>query len=371
MFEIPQKIQFVLNRLLENGHKAYIVGGCVRDILLGLTPDDYDVTTSATPEQIIALFDKTIPTGIKHGTVTVILEKTPIEVTTFRTEKGYLDNRHPDSVEFVTNLADDLARRDFTVNAMAYNHTDGLIDLYGGKTDLENKILRTVGDSERRFKEDALRILRLFRFASTLNFQIEETVLNSALELSHLLKNVSRERIFTELKKASLGNNFEVFSDLIICGGLEFLGINKLPNFEKIKKHHGNPLLCLYLVLDAKALEQLKPSNREREFFARLDKLSRLPAPKTPADIKEMLNLCEADTVKAFFELNEWDISPIDNILEKNEPFKIAHLCIDGKSLIGLGYKGEKIGEILEHLRKVVINDPQKNTYENLINEIQ
>jgi tRNA nucleotidyltransferase (CCA-adding enzyme) len=370
MFEIPKNIEFILNRLLENGHKAYIVGGCVRDILLSKTPNDYDVTTSATPQEIIALFPKTIPTGIKHGTVTVLIDKTSIEVTTFRLENGYKDNRHPDKVEFVTDIAKDLARRDFTVNAMAYNHQEGLIDLYGGRADLENKILRTVGDSERRFKEDALRILRLFRFASTLNFTIEENTLNSALDLSYLLSNVSRERIFTELKKAVLGDNFEIFADLIICGGLEFLGINKIPNFEKIKKHRNNHLICLYLFLDAKSLDGLKPSNKEREFFAEFDKLSKIPTPKTNADIKEMLNITNPETLKAFFELNEWDSSQIDKIINSGEPYKISHLAIGGKSLIEKGFEGEQIGEILEHLRKVVINDPAKNNPQDLLNQI-
>ena len=370
MFEIPQNILFLLNRLLENGHKAYIVGGCVRDILLGKIPDDYDITTSATPQEIISLFEKTIPTGIKHGTVTVLVDNEPIEVTTFRTENGYCDNRHPDKVEFVKDIAEDLSRRDFTVNAMAYNHREGLIDLHGGKSDLQNKILRTVGDSDTRFKEDALRILRLFRFASTLNFKISETTLSSALELSYLLQNVSRERIFTELKKAVLGDNFQIFTDLIVCGGLEFLNINKLPNFEKIKAHHNNPLICLYLFLDAKALDRLKPSNKEREFFAMFDKLLKLATPKTNADIKEMLNLCDAKTLKAFFAFKEWDISPIDKILENGEPYKINHLAIDGKELITLGYKGEKIGEILEYLRKAVINDPAKNNINDLKNLI-
>ncbi len=370
MFKIPQKIEFILNRLIENGHKAYIVGGCVRDILLGKTPNDYDITTSAKPEEIISLFERTIPTGIKHGTVTVLIDKTPIEVTTFRLETNYTDNRHPDKVEFVTDIAKDLARRDFTVNAMAYNHNEGLIDLYGGKADLENKILRTVGDSERRFKEDALRILRLFRFASVLNFSIEENTLNSALSLSHLLQNVSRERIFTELKKAILGENLEIFTDLIICGGLEFLSLNKLPNINQIKKHHDNPLICLYLFLDAKALEQLNPSNKEREFFTLFNKLAKLPLPETKADIKEMLNICDPQTLKAFFELREWDLSPIDEILNSNEPYKISHLAIGGKTLIEHGFKGEQIGEILEHLRKAVINDPTKNNPQDLLNLI-
>jgi len=209
MFEIPQAQEFIINRLAQNGHKAYIVGGCVRDILLGKTPDDYDITTSATPQEIITLFEKTIPTGIKHGTVTVVVDGTAVEVTTFRTENGYTDNRRPDEVNFVSDIKEDLSRRDFTINAMAYNKQEGLIDLFDGRADLENKILRTVGNSEKRFKEDALRILRLFRFASVLGFQIEESTLHSAIENAHLLENVSRERIFTELKKAIKGENFE------------------------------------------------------------------------------------------------------------------------------------------------------------------
>ncbi len=369
MFKIPQNIDFVLENLIENGHKAYIVGGCVRDLLLEKTPSDFDITTSAKPEEVIALFDKTIPTGIKHGTVTVMVDKTPIEVTTFRTENGYVDNRHPDSVNFVTNVADDLSRRDFTVNAMAYNKQEGLIDLFGGKKDLENKILRTVGDSETRFREDALRILRLFRFASTLGFEIEENALNAAIDCVDLLQNVSRERIFTELKKAVLGDNFDVFSELILCGGLEFLKINKLPNFEKIKTQ-SDPLVRLYLSIDSAALEQLKPSNHEREFFLLFDRLSRLPKPKQGDDIKEMLNLCEADILKAFFNYREWDENAIEHILQSGEPYKISHLKIDGRTLIELGYKGEKIGEILEHLRRVVVKEPQKNQKEALIKEI-
>ena len=133
MLKIPNKTEYVINTLIKNGHEAYIVGGCVRDMLLGKTPFDYDVTTSATPEEIISLFEKTVPTGIKHGTITVIVENEPIEVTTFRTESEYIDNRHPESVTFVTNLHEDLARRDFTVNAMAFNNNSGLKDFFCGK----------------------------------------------------------------------------------------------------------------------------------------------------------------------------------------------------------------------------------------------
>lgn len=370
MFKIPENIDFVLEKLIKNGYKAYIVGGCVRDILLGKTPDDFDITTSATPKEVISLFEKTIPTGIKHGTVTVMLDNTPVEVTTFRTENGYADNRRPDNVLFVNDVREDLSRRDFTVNAMAYNKYEGLLDLFGGKDDLNNKILRTVGDSETRFREDALRILRLFRFASTLGFDIEENTLISAIDCAELLQNVSRERIFTELKKAVLGDNFRIFEQLILCGALEFLNINKIPNFEKIKKHKNNPLICLYSSLDSKSLEALKPSNREREFFLMFDRLSKLEKPQTAADIKEMLNIADCEILKAYFEYREWDSSQIDKILASGEPYKISHLKIDGKSLIELGYKGEKIGEILEYLRQIVVKEPKKNHKDTLIKEI-
>ncbi len=370
MFKIPPNIEYIIDRLIENGHKAYIVGGCVRDILLGKTPSDYDITTCATPNETTALFEKTIPTGIKHGTVTVVLDGEPIEVTTFRTENGYADNRRPDNVNFVSDIKEDLSRRDFTVNALAYNHKDGLVDCFNGKSDLKNRILRTVGDSDARFKEDALRILRLFRFASTLGFSIEENTLNSALKNAHLLQNVSRERIFIELKKAVLGDNFKAFSPLISCGGLEFLKVSKLPDFKKLKKHKNNYLISLYMLLNSDSLLELKPSNAEKQFFQIFDKLSLLQRPTTKTDLKEMLNLCNPDTLKAFFVFREWDYSLIDEIISNNEPYKISHLEIDGKTLLDMGYKGEKVGEILEHLRKIVIISPQKNNKKDLLKEI-
>ncbi len=369
MFKIPSNVNLVIENLIKNGHMAYLVGGCVRDMLMGKTPTDFDVTTSAFPKEVQSLFPKTVPTGIKHGTVTVIVDSVPIEVTTFRTEKGYSDSRHPDGVNFVRNLEEDLCRRDFTVNAIAYNQTEGLIDLYGGLNDINNKILRTVGDAKTRFKEDALRILRLFRFASTLGFSIEQNTLSAALECAELLENVSRERIFSELKKAVLGDNFRAFEDLILSGKLNFLKITNLPDFEKIKTHK-NPLIRLYLSISADTLMLLRPSNKERNFFTTFDSLSLLPTPKTKCDIKEMLNTCDADILKAFFEYKDLNADLIDEVLQSVEPYKISHLKIDGKTLLELGYKGGKIGEILEHLRKTVIKDPLKNTKENLLKEI-
>ena len=208
-FSIPSKIEYVLSVLHNAGHKAYIVGGCVRDLLCGKEPHDFDITTSALPQEVSALFEKTVETGIKHGTVTVIIDRTPIEVTTFRTEGAYINHRRPDSVSFVSAVDEDLSRRDFTVNAMCYNHSEGLIDLFGGKADIENRILRAVGEPKARFCEDALRILRLFRFAATLGFSIEEKTLSAAIECAPFLKSISAERIapntgFKQPKTATL-----------------------------------------------------------------------------------------------------------------------------------------------------------------------
>ena len=368
MFEIPKNIEFIIDRLSQNGHSAYIVGGCVRDLLLGQTPHDFDVTTSATPQEIISLFEKTIPTGIKHGTVTVLAENTPIEVTTFRTEGNYTDNRRPDNVQFVKNLREDLSRRDFTVNAMAFNKKDGLQDYFGGKADLENKILRAVGDPKTRFTEDALRILRLFRFASTLNFNIEEKTLDNALKCSHLLENVSVERIFVELKKTIMGKNFIVFSPLIECGGLKFLNITSLPDFNKIKT--ASELLRLFMLLDYDGLQKLNPSNQEKEYFSQMNLALKMPTPKNECDIKIMRSVIGDSVLKDYFVLKNIDKYLLQTVLEKNEPYLISHLALNGKDLLELGYKGEKIGEILEYLQKFVIQNPQKNNKQDLINQI-
>ena len=171
---IPNNVQFIIDTFYNNNYEAFMVGGCVRDCLLGLTPKDYDITTSALPNITESLFEKTIPTGIKHGTVTVVLDNENLEVTTYRTEGNYLDNRHPESVEFVSNIKEDLSRRDFTVNALAYNHKEGLIDYFNGIDDIKNKIIKAVGDPNKRFQEDALRMLRAIRFSCQLGFKIDE-----------------------------------------------------------------------------------------------------------------------------------------------------------------------------------------------------
>ena len=198
---IPEYVNDVLSRLERSGHEAYIVGGCVRDLLLGRTPKDYDVTTSANTDEMAAAFDgmKVIPTGVKHGTLTVMSEGNPVEVTTFRTDGDYKDHRHPDGVTFTSNLSEDLSRRDFTINAMAFSPFKGLVDEHGGVEDLNRQLIRCVGDPLKRFGEDALRIMRAIRFSAVYGFDIEEKTLEALVEKSPELKYISSERIYAEL----------------------------------------------------------------------------------------------------------------------------------------------------------------------------
>ena len=204
---IPNNVQFIIDTFYKNNYEAFMVGGCVRDCLLGLTPKDYDITTSALPNITESLFEKTIPTGIKHGTVTVVLDNENLEVTTYRTEGNYLDNRHPESVKFVSNIKEDLSRRDFTVNALAYNNKEGLIDYFNGIDDIKNKIIKAVGDPNKRFQEDALRMLRAIRFSCQLGFEIDDLTYSAIKENYKLIKNISIERIRDEVCKILISDN--------------------------------------------------------------------------------------------------------------------------------------------------------------------
>lgn len=385
MFKIPAKIEYVIDCLTKNGYEAYIVGGCVRDMLLGKVPYDFDITTSAKPEEVISLFEKTVPTGIKHGTVTVIVEKEGIEVTTFRSEAGYSDSRHPESVSFITSLEEDLSRRDFTVNAIAYNTSCGIKDYFGGIKDLGNHILKTVGDPLKRFSEDALRILRLFRFSATLGFDIEDKTLDAAIKLTSGLKNISRERIAVELKKAVCGENSEALMPLIDSGGLSFLNIEHNPNFYAIKKCRHNPNLAFFAFLylsDSNVisvLDELKSSNSLKRYCDTLLKLLSAPTPRTKADIKELLKISDTQIFDDFllFKSSAFkeDTSLLKEYLKEikanNEPYLISHLCMNGEELKLLGISGKKIGATLEKLRKQAVIDPRINTKENLTKYIK
>ena len=240
--DMPKNVDIAINLLQSAGFEAYAVGGCVRDSLLGKTPNDWDITTSAKPEDMKSVFADfhCIDTGIKHGTVTVVIDGEPLEITTFRLDGEYEDNRHPKSVTFTSTLGADLGRRDFTVNAMAYSKKTGTVDLFGGQNDLKNKIIRCVGDPDRRFNEDALRILRALRFASALDFEIEEKTAQSLLKNRALLGNISEERIAKELLKLVCGKG----AKRILTDFAPVL-FEILPELQPMYKNsHDNPHHC-------------------------------------------------------------------------------------------------------------------------------
>ena len=248
--ELPEKVHKIITTLQMNGYEAYAVGGCVRDSMLGRTPGDWDITTSAKPEEIKALFHRTFDTGIEHGTVTVLLDHEGFEVTTYRIDGEYEDSRHPKEVVFTRNLREDLLRRDFTINAMAYNEKEGLVDIFGGTEDLNSGIIRCVGTAKERFREDALRILRGVRFAAQLDFKIEDTTREAMRELAPTLRQISAERIQAEFVKMLVSDHPELLRtawELGITGQF-------LPEFDRLMAtgqetpHHmysvGDHTLC-------------------------------------------------------------------------------------------------------------------------------
>ncbi|MFW2488924.1 CCA tRNA nucleotidyltransferase [Clostridium chromiireducens] len=257
LVNMPRNVEYIIDTLIESGSEAFIVGGCVRDIILNKEPKDWDITTKARPEEVIRLFDKVILTGLKHGTVTVVLDRENYEVTTYRTDGEYEDNRHPKEVEFVDSLKEDLARRDFTINAMAYNYKVGLIDYFEGAKDLKNKIIKTVGEPEKRFNEDSLRMLRAVRFSAQLDFNISENVLCSIKKLKNNIKNISRERIRDEFNKILLYNPRKI-DILRECELLEFIipEFKGTYNFNQNNPYHIHDLYSHTLL----SIESIEPS---------------------------------------------------------------------------------------------------------------
>lgn len=386
MFNLPEQVNFLLDKLNSAGYEAYIVGGCVRDLLLDKTPNDFDITTSADPNQIMEVFKehKLLTVGLKHGTITVVLNKAPYEITTYRIDKDYSDNRHPDTVEFTKNLIDDLARRDFTINAMAYNHEQGIIDSFDGQKDLASHIIRTVGDPEKRFNEDALRILRALRFASTLDFKIEEKTAKSISQNYRLISNISKERITTELKKLICGKKagiiFKEFSEVF-----EKL----MPPFKQNSKMFLN--LCpnnisirLATLFDFKediieALNHLCFDKATVKKAITLVENKRRRIVGTKAEIKnalrelgeeiflDLLTLQKSISLYTKTEyLNLYNLT--HQIIENNECYNISMLDITGDDLISLGIpKGHKVGKTLSFILDLVINGVVENDKEKII----
>lgn len=417
--------------LKSSGNEAYIVGGSVRDMIMGLKANDYDITTSATPDEMKKAFQgfTVIETGIKHGTLTFLYEKEPIEVTTYRIDGDYKDSRHPESVEFTKNLHNDLSRRDFTMNALVYNEDDGIIDIFGGQNDIEKKIIRAIGDPKKRFQEDALRILRGVRFASQLGFEIEKKTKEAMIECAPLLHNISKERINVEISKFLLGKNvkkaflenYEILSEIIP-------EIKAMHAFDQNSKYHIYDVLehtaiaieniesILHLRLamlfhdagkpktysvdengqghfygHAKTsteiakcfLDEYRFDNATKERVLELVKLHDTPIELDRIFIKKRMNRIGADT---FFDLLK--VKRADNLaqnpeyfwtdkldkmeelakeIEAESCFTLQSLDISGNDLIAHGIKGKQIGETLNQLLNEVIEERLSNEKELLI----
>ncbi len=384
---VPHRVAVLLDRLRKSGHRADIVGGCVRDSMLGKTPNDYDITTSATPEQMKqAFFDMhVIETGIKHGTVTVMLGREPYEITTYRVDGEYTDGRHPDSVTFTDALSDDLARRDFTVNAMAYNPIDGLTDLYGGADDIDARTIRAVGDAERRFSEDALRIIRALRFASVLNFQIEPSTAAAIFKKRELLSGISRERIFAEWTRLIGGESaYGILKEYreVIAEVIPQLSKMHLPREELFLSASAEAReLSLFSKYEMPSLEYdsamrgLRADNKRRlrgiSVLGALD----LPHDTEPALLRILRDVGE-ESALLLIELkillgtaSENDRARLISVTESGACHELSELAVNGYDMRALGLVGKEIGAMLGELLSLVIDGKLPNEREALLDK--
>lgn len=369
--ENAEKLIHILN---DAGFESYAVGGFVRDSIMGKTPFDLDITTNASAKEMLDLFSpfRCLTQGIKHGTVAVVISGETIECTTYRIDGNYSDGRHPDNVTFSSRLCDDLSRRDFTVNALAFNSRDGIIDLFGGLNDIENRIIRAIGDPDKRFCEDALRIMRAMRFASVLGFSIESETALSMKRNADRLSLVSKERITAEFEKLLTGDNvgyvLKNFGDVlsVILSGIK-LDDNIISSVEKSEKEFDVRLFTLLKGCD-KPLEVLESSKliirkADKNTVSQLSQMSKMPLPESRSDIKRLMNRFGISSVKKYLMLssNDFLLSEMSDVLENNECFSLTQLKISGETLEGLGFHGRDIRLVKERILDAVIDGKVMN----------
>lgn len=394
---VPEGAGQIMEKLNEHGFEAYVVGGCVRDSLLGREPEDWDITTSARPDEVKAIFSRTIDTGIQHGTVTVMLNRQGYEVTTYRVDGEYEDGRHPKSVDFTTSLLEDLKRRDFTINAMAYNDREGLVDAFGGKEDLDGKVIRCVGSAMNRFTEDALRILRAIRFSAQLGFRIEDETYAAVSRIAPNLAKVSRERIAVELTKllksghpekmklvydtGAAGYISEAFERAAVLKKEELTGICSLPD-EKYMRWAG----FLRREAPETAVAILRDLKLDCDTMDRVKILVgnwRMEIAKEKPAIRKVMNRIPGemfDSLLCFQEVFAEELSGgyretlagvrtlTEEIRRDRDPVTLKELAVDGRDLIKAGLKpGPGLGKTLEELMNLVLDDPDCNTKEGLL----
>ena len=434
VIKLPQEVRTILHTLQRAGYEAYAVGGCVRDSLLGRTPEDWDITTQAKPEETKALFSRTIDTGIQHGTVTVMMHGRGYEVTTYRVDGEYEDGRHPKEVGFTAELKEDLRRRDFTINAMAYNEEQGLVDAFGGKEDLKAGIIRCVGDPDERFTEDALRIMRAVRFSAQLGFVIEERTKSAIRGHASRLSQVSAERIQVELTKLLVSPHPQFLRTAWESG----ITAQILPEFDRLmelRQNHENhsyregertlcamqavrPERCLRLAMllhdigipvcqDADErgnasheghasvsasmardiLKRLRYDNATIELVCRLvtwhdakigleKRAVRKAASKMGPDLFPLiLEVKAADLAACRDERRQDEENSLERlkalweeISREGAPLTLKELAVTGSDLIRHGMKpGPALGETLNALLEIVLEEPEKNTKEYLL----
>lgn len=371
---------FIEERMNKHGHRADIVGGSVRDSLLGIPVSDFDMTTDATPEEIKEIFSdlRIIETGIQHGTVTVMAEGEAIELTTYRIDGGYRDHRHPDEVEFTRSLSEDLKRRDFTVNAMAYSSIHGLTDLFSGREDLDRKIIRAVGDPTLRFDEDALRILRALRFSAVLGFEIEERTAEAIYTCSGLLSAPSKERIYTEWKKLIAGEYsygvIDKFRDVI---GEFIPSVRNCTLPDEGAWRSASPMArmaSLFLGEDdpVRAFCDTMHSLRSDSATVEIGKamLSNYNDPDCGTVVGQRMLLremseeklsCLSDLRRLMGVSSPGEESILPEILEKKLPYRLHHLKIGGREIMSIGISGRNVGETLDALLVAVIKGECEN----------
>jgi len=435
---LPEKVDYIIKQLNKNGHESFIVGGCVRDSILKKAPIDWDIATNAHPSIIKKIFDKTIDTGIRHGTITVCVGNENYEVTTYRIDGDYINNRKPESVHFTDSLVEDLARRDFTMNAIAYHPVTGIVDPFNGIEDIRNSIIKTVGNPKDRFSEDALRMLRCIRFSAQLGFKIDKSCLNGIKECSSLIKNISSERIRIELTKTLVSDYPQKFLLLHETGLLRYffkeldncfsidqnnphhiynVGIHTIKSLENIEKDpalrwtmllhdlgktvtkttdkdgidhfYGHPEKSM--VMAEKVLKRLKFDNQSISKILCLIKYhDSIPEPDTlsvkkfllktgSSHFKDLIKIWKADALARNPEYLDRSINKINEIEKiymqiKSEkiPLSLKELAVNGHDLIAIGFKeGKHVGDILKETLKMVLENPEMNNKEALINYIK
>lgn len=382
----PKYVRQILFTLQGHGYPAYLVGGCVRDMLLEKRPHDWDICTAARPEQVLSLFPGSRPTGLQHGTVTVVLGSRHVEVTTFRTEGTYADHRHPDRVAFVGELTEDLSRRDFTMNAIALAADGLLADPFGGVEDIRDKRIRCVGEPALRFEEDALRMLRALRFSAKLGFTIEINTLLAIQEKAPLAATLAAERVREELEKLLLTDAPETVHPLMEMGLLDaylldrpvgggiWRRLSRLPR-RPLYRWAGFAVLLKRLgCIDSveSFLHALRLDTRSIRICTGAEELLRAPLPETPLAWKRALRARDVPCVSCAAEVSDalyggQSAKALRAVLRSGECFSLKHLAVTGDDLLGLGLRGRDLGEMLNFLLEYVMEYPENNRRDLLL----